>query len=115
MDSILTNGLVPKFKDKDDNHIERIYLMPFYYADQFKDFADQLKRTELKDFVQRYRSPEKVKEKLTFKDFEYTVLRIDTNKIDYQIKFYRDPQFPGAVWTFDNIPPQAISVFIGKI
>ena len=113
VDSILTNGLVPKFKDKDDNHIERIYLTPFYYADQFEDLANQLRAAEIQDFVQRYRS--KVKEKLKFKDFEYTVLRIDTNKITYPIKFYRDPQLPGAVWTFDNIPPQAISVFIEQI
>ena len=113
VDSILTNGLVPKSKDKDDNHIERIYLTPFYYADQFEDLANQLRAAEIQDFVQRYRS--KVNEKLKFKDFEYNVLRIDTNKITYPIKFYRDPQLPGAVWTFDNIPPQAISVFIEQI
>lgn len=41
---------------------------------------------------------------------EYVLLRITTEKLPEGIKFYDDPKQSGAVFTYDNIPPEAIEV-----
>lgn len=41
-------------------------------------------------------------------DKEYVLLTIDISKLPNDIKFYCDPLAFGAIFTYDNIPPNAI-------
>lgn len=100
LSKILRNGLVPKSGNKNDNHLEKIYFFTEFNPAEFKNL--------LRQFLEY--------EKLNG-DTEYSVLEIDTKKLNNNIKFYEDPQLSGglAVWCFDNIPPTAISVKIKEL
>lgn len=50
------------------------------------------------------------KTKSNGKTTETTLLMIDTGKIPFDIKFYKDPKQIGAVYTYENIPPKAIKI-----
>jgi len=44
---------------------------------------------------------------------EYAILRIDISKLPENIQFYVDPMASRAIYTYNNIPPQALTI-IGK-
>lgn len=95
LDKILKNGLTPHSGNKLGEHPERIYCFLDRNLDvNYTFFADEL-----------YSSTNNNKKR----DVPYTLLEIDTEKCG-NIKFYGDPNLVRAIWTFDNIPPEAIKV-----
>lgn len=96
---IKISGLTPKSQSKLSNHPERIYLLNPTDDDDMEEIAitlwNSISNNKLKDSIG-----------------DYYLLRIDTSKLPNH-KFFEDPNFwmgNGAVWTYQNIPPSAISV-----
>ena len=87
---ILKIGLAPRSKEKLMSHPARVYL-----AFDFKD-AEYLAKQP------KFRGEEK----------EMTIFRIDMEGLNKRrlIRFFRDPNFEGGIYTYENIPPQFISV-----
>ena len=99
---ILKNGLCPKSGNKLSRHPERIYLFLQRVSDYtFSRFADDL-----------WYSVNKEKKK---RDVQYSLLKIDTKKCRDDFKIYCDPDLKNAVWTYDNIPPEAITIEGGNL
>jgi hypothetical protein len=93
VDKILKIGLTPRDEGKrGDYRTPRIYLLPFY--DDFFFESLYYKDGEISN------------------DFDYTVLKIDLSKMPNPPKLYRDEMAKShsGVYTYDNIPPQCISV-----
>jgi len=90
-------GLTPKVQGKISDHPGRIYLLKdsVDFRDNIIDIAFSL--------YNHYPHKEKVK--------EMYLLKIDTAKIK-NMMFFKDPNFymGDAVWTYQNIPPNAITV-----
>jgi len=96
---IKISGLTPKSQSKLSNHPERIYLLNPTDDDDMETIAitlwNSISNSKLKNSIG-----------------DYYLLRIDTSKLPNH-KFFEDPNFwmgNGAVWTYQNIPPSAISV-----
>lgn len=97
--SVRMKGLTPKSHSKIANHPERIYLMNPADDENYLDLAEKL--------WDRIKN-----EKTKFAISDYYLLKIDLGKLSNH-KFYNDPQFMmanGAVWTYQNIPSNAITV-----
>lgn len=113
IEKILKNGLTPRSGDKASfKHIERVYVFlenPGYYMSA--NFAYDLWRQSLE---QQTLNKEKLSAMFNAERPRYSLLQINTSKCG-DIKFYGDPNLVGAVWTLDNIPPQAITVLYDKI
>ena len=93
---ILKNGLAPKAQNKLGEHPDRIYF--FLKKDlmlNYKSYADDFWGSIHKG------EPRKVK---------YTLLRISTEKCRNDFKIYGDPNMIRGVWSFDNVPPEAITI-----
>ena len=93
VNKILKKGFVPKSTNNRFDYNDRIYFMlgstnPI----ETLKLANNLKNTE-------YGNEEKV---------EYCAFRIDVKKIPNNVIFHLDPNMNGAVWTSDNLTPQAI-------
>lgn len=86
LNKILKDGLIPKTKSKLTYHPERIYLTnnPISAMEIFNIFKDG---GYIKDPI---------------------MLKIDT--FDLYNKFMVDRQFPGGIYTYDNIPPNKITI-----
>jgi len=96
---IKISGLTPKSQSKLSNHPERIYLLNPTDDDDMEEIAitlwNSISNNKLKDSIG-----------------DYYLLRIDTSKLPNH-KFFEDPNFwmgNGAVWTYQNISPSAISI-----
>ena len=89
-DKILRVGRAPRSKNKTANHPDRIYLATN------KNEAVNL-ATDNKFYPEHN---------------YFTVFEIDLKKLNArrEIKFFRDPAFKGGVYTYENIPPQYITV-----
>lgn len=93
---ILTSGLTPKSNSKMEFHPDRIYFL-----------TDVSNKNDLKKFLSQLfiknSSPKRYK-------MEYAILKIDLNKVQkvLPIKFFNDPNMSGAVYTMENIHPNAI-------
>lgn len=93
VDKILKTGLTPRDEGKrGDYRTPRIYLLPWYDDFFFESLYN--KDGEMSN------------------DFDYTVLKIDLSKMSNPPKLYRDEMAKShnGVYTYDNIPPQCISV-----
>ena len=93
---ILKNGLAPKAQNKLGEHPDRIYF--FSQKDltlNYKSYADDFWTSAHKD---------------TRRDIKYSLLKIDTEKCRNDFKIYGDPNMVRGVWTFNNVPPEAITV-----
>ena len=93
---ILKNGLAPKAQNKLGEHPDRIYF--FSQKDltlNYKSYADDFWASAHKD---------------TRRDIKYSLLKIDTEKCRNDFKIYGDPNMIRGVWTFNNVPPEAITV-----
>lgn len=97
VNKILKNGLVPKSKNTLFFYPSRVYCM------RGNDLSDE--QVKILKNVQGQRG-----EKTHHDNNEYTILSISVSKIPQDVKFYADPMAPHAVFTHDNIPPQAISI-----
>ena len=83
LDKIKKIGLKPSTQSKKAIHPERIYFA--LDSEKAKDIDEMLTNQSGK---------------------EHQILVIDTTKIN--VKFYKDPDFIGGIYTHENIPPQAI-------
>lgn len=97
VNKILKNGLVPKSKNTLFFYPSRVYCM------RGNDLSDE--QVKLLKNVQVQRGA-----KTHHDNNEYTILSISVSKIPQNVKFYADPMAPHAIFTHDNIPPQAISI-----
>ena len=99
-------GITPKTQGKLANHPGRIYVLT--NLDDLKDYDID----SWPDISYALWNNSKTKDKVE----EMNLLRIDVSKLPKDIKFYKDPNFfiGDAVWTYRNIPPNAIEV-IDKI
>lgn len=87
-DKILSNGLTPKSSFRFFNFTDRVYLS--LNIDALTSFAIQKSNiTEKNDFV---------------------ILEINGNKLNPNMRFFKDPNFINGIYTLENIPPQAIKV-----
>jgi hypothetical protein len=96
VNKILKNGLVPKAQNKLGEHPDRIYF--FLQKDltlNYKSYAD--------DFWASGHKKET-------RDVKYALLKIDTKKCQNDFKIYGDPNMIRGVWTFNNVPPEAITI-----
>jgi len=93
VDKILKTGLSPRDEGKrGDYRTPRVYLLPWYDDFFFESLYN--KNGEITN------------------DFDYTVLKIDLSKMSNPPKLYRDEMAKShnGVYTYDNIPPQCISI-----
>lgn len=97
VNKIMKQGLCPKSGNKLGTYPSRVYLFPDISRIDISRIADDLENP-----LGRFNDINPRKE-------PYAVLRIDTSKCP-NIKVYGDVDFYGAVFTYDNIPPQAINV-----
>lgn len=97
VEKILRNGLVPKNNNTLFFYPSRIYCMR----------GNNLSNSQINVLknVQKQRLSNN-----HFDNNEYTILKIETSKLSDNIKFYVDPMAPDAIFTYDNIPPQAITI-----
>lgn len=99
---IFKNGLTPRTNNKLFKYPDRIYFFlnePYYY--ELQSIIKQFYMEELK----------KGKENKKYIPYTgtYTFLAIDTEMVK-NCNFYYDPNLFDAIYTKDNIPPQAISI-----
>lgn len=95
---ILTIGLVPKTKNKMFKYPNRIYC-----------FLDKPSKKESLNLMKQFYQIELNNGKKQIYEGSYTLLAIDTKKIN-NIDFSYDPNAEGCVYTYDNIPPSAIEI-----
>jgi len=96
VDKILKSGLIPRNKNTLFFYPSRVYCM------RGNNLSDE--QISILKNIQAQRGA------TTHHDNnEYTILSIDVSKLPTTIKFYADPMAPHAIFTHDNIPPQAIS------
>lgn len=91
VNKILQQGLVPKSSNTAFNYPERIH---FYVG------TENLLPVKLFATALYARSKDA--------DSDYTILKVLTNKLPENIKFYGDPDFHKGVYTNDNIPPECL-------
>lgn len=97
---ILSKGLVPRSSNPRFDYPSRIYAIR---EDAEPDRFDRL----LKYIATLLNEPKKHTDKTV-----YNVYRIDISKVPERVNFHRDyNMYPIAVFTADNIPPSAISVY----
>ena len=115
VDKILKFGLSPKSKTyiagEKACHSDRVYLFNGFDRDAISKFAAQLGKQS-----SQY---DKLK-KLLLQTNDYALLKIDKRKVP-NLKLYRDnnfkskdPKKPIALYTYSNIPPNAI-ICVDKI
>ena len=101
VNKILKNGLVPKTNNKKFLYPDRIYC--FLHEPDVDDcliLMKQFYNEELKKAKQK---------NITVYNGTYTLLKIDTELVK-NIDFSYDPNAIDCVYTYDNIPPQAITI-----
>ncbi len=89
-DKILKIGLAPKNKEKIATHPSRIY-----FAFDYKDA----------EFLAKDRNFNQGKKHMTI--FKVDMIELNKRRL---IRFFKDPDFEGGIYTYENIPPQFISV-----
>jgi len=93
-------GLTPKTQGKLGDHPGRIYLLAD--IDNLEDFGGDINDIAFQ-LLNSYTNKDKVN--------EMYLLKIDLSQLKNH-KFFKDPNFfiGDAVWTYQNIPPSAISI-----
>lgn len=102
LDKVLKIGLIPKSKNT-----------LFFYPDRtFFMVGDKLNSGQIKTLknIQSERNVH-VNNENPKETKEYVLLTIDVSRLPKDIKFYCDPLADGAIFTYDNIPPNAIVNF----
>lgn len=93
INKILKNGLIPKTKNRQTKHLDRIYLC--------KTKEDCLKLINQMKFHE-------IQLKRNF-NVKWILLEIDTTSLE-KFKIYQDPNYNVGYYTIDNIPPQNIKI-----
>lgn len=88
---IKREGLVPKSRDKQTHHLDRIYFFK-------KDYGEGGFKTIAENLYGRVTS------------FGYAVIEVDLTKIKNKVAFHNDPNTENGIYTTDNIPPDALKV-----
>ena len=117
LNKILKNGLVPRTSNILSNRPERIYLYTEkMWINSLRMFANALWKAQLeKKLNLSGLAKQEIAEKLNEpRNIKYVLLEIDTSKCE-NLKVYGDPDMDGAVWTYDNVPPQAIKIINDNI
>lgn len=99
LNKIIKKGLIPKSKNS-----------LFFYPDRtFFMVGDKLNTNQL-DALKDIQNTRNANIELysNIEDKEYVLLTIDISKLPNDINFYCDPLAFGAIFTYDNIPPNAI-------
>lgn len=89
VNKIIKKGLIPKSNNSLLDYPDRIYLM---VGDKLNFKQNAVISTVLK----------------TKEDSNYIVVKIDVTRIPADVRFYADPMSIDAIFTHDNIPPDAI-------
>lgn len=92
-DKIMRIGLCPYSKNGLFNYPSRIYF--------FKENTPKEALIKAAMALKRYSAK-------SFKDDRYCILKIDTNKLKDNIKFFADPNYEYGLYTLNNIPPSCI-------
>lgn len=95
LDDIMTQGLIPLHENKVFNYPPRIYLIKGDVS--FNDIK------MLGDGLSRINDNEN-------NNGCYVLLGIELSELDYDIKFYYDPNYRNGVFTEQRIPPEYIKV-----
>ena len=96
---IIKNGLIPKSNNALFFYPDRTFLM-------VGDKLNPKQIDALKNIQKERNTHINVKNPLEKK--EYSIITIETSKLPSDIMFYCDPLAHGAIFTYDNIPPNAI-------
>ena len=104
---ILKNGLIPKSNNSIFQYNDRIFLIPS---------NDEIPSNDLISFFKTIRSNKNfyakvnADEKPFVIDDDYSIIRIKTDNLQKDIKFFNDPFKKDSVYTEDNISPNIIEV-----
>ena len=99
-EKIARNGLIPKSKNSLFFYPDRTFLM-------MGDSLNSRQLNVLKN-VQNRRNAH-VDNNNPIETKEHVLVTIDVSKLSTNIRFYCDPLAHGAIFTYDNIPPNAIA------
>lgn len=95
---ILKNGLVPRHRNTLFLYPSRVYCMA----------GNNLSREQI--YTIKNIKAERGQKRLHDSN-HYTILKIDISEIPDNVKFFADPMEKDSIYTHNNIPPQAISVY----
>lgn len=98
-DKIVRNGLIPKAKNSLFLYPDRTFLM-------VGDKLTQKQMNVLKNVQDKRNTQVNLNNPKEKK--EYILITIEVSKLPTDIKFYCDPMANGAIFTYDNIPSNAI-------
>jgi hypothetical protein len=90
LSNVLKKGLIPKSSIQFFNYKDRIYLST--NVNSLIDLASQ------KNFI--------------VNDKQFTILKIDGTKLNYGIRFFKDPNFENGLYTLENIHPNFLKPVI---
>lgn len=98
VDKIMKIGLTPKTKNSLGNYPDRIYMT----------IGNDLSQEDLMLFgaLQNLRANNNI-----YDNNEYSIIQIDVKKLPNNIKMYIDPRANNAVFTYDNIKPECLSIY----
>jgi len=99
VEKIMKKGLIPKNSTWQFSHEGRVYC--FYQP--LSDFG-------FNEFVNDFQYNKKIGKN----NNGFSLLQIDVSLLNNDVKFYADPRQINAVYTMDNIPPQAIKIIRTK-
>ena len=98
LDKIMKIGLTPKTKNSLGNYPDRIYMT----------IGNHLTQEDLMLFgaLQNLRGNKDI-----YDNNEYSILQIDVKKLPNNMKMYIDPRANNAVFTYDNIKPECLTIY----
>lgn len=91
IDKILKNGLVPKSKNKIEYHPERVYLTKKRKM-SFRFISQMFSKMKHNEFIKKL-----------------YIVKVDLSKCEDK-RFFWDPSAPNGMFTYENIPPQCITI-----
>ena len=101
---ILQIGLTPKTNNKKFVYPDRIY---FFLYEPCKEDCLFLMQQFYEETFKSYKMG--ISKEVTYNG-SYTLLAIDTEKITEKCNFFYDPNAENCVYTYDNVPPEAIEI-----
>lgn len=106
---ILKQGLSPRCDNRAYKYPDRIYLL----MERMDYFGENRKITQraILELAQKMTDARLLTKSKYYNDYEYTVYKIDSNKLNRETKFSYDMDYyPLGIFTVDNISPSALEV-----